>query len=480
MFETMRARLTLWYTCVLALVLVLFASVTYAYLARDARERTDQSLADAAGALVSNFAAESEDEDQAGDAAAAEVARDFQFGDRQAVIFDAGGRVAAASAPPADAVGKRPWPSPATLSQSLAGLLESASRSGRAYATVAGQGESIRAFAATTGNRGGAYTVVVARSLYEQDEALEQARHAFYVAVPLALLFASLGGYFLARKSLAPVVEMGARAARIGASNLNERLPVPNPRNELGRLAQIFNELLARLDLSFEQQRRFMADASHELRTPVAIVCGESEVALSQGQRSAEEYRESLSILNDEGRRLTRIVEDLFTLARADAGQYLFDPAAFYLDETVGECVRAVRSLAARRELDLQYRHAEEELLFRGDEGLIRRMVLNLLDNAIKYTPAGGHVLVELGRVDSTYAIRITDTGRGIPAEAQPHIFERFYRVDKARSRNGGAGGSGAGLGLSIASWIAEMHGGRVTLERSDRQGSVFVISLPL
>ena len=128
--------------------------------------------------------------------------------------------------------------------------------------------------------------------------------------------------------------------ARISAANLGERLPVQNERSELGRLARIFNDLLARLDLSLEQQRRFMADASHELRTPVAIVCGESEVALSQAARSAEEYRESLSILHDEGQRLTRVVEDLFVLARADAGQYQLADANFYLDETLGECVR--------------------------------------------------------------------------------------------------------------------------------------------
>ena len=208
-------------------------------------------------------------------------------------------------------------------------------------------------------------------------------------------------------QSLAPVVEMGDRAARISAANLGERLPVQNERSELGRLARIFNDLLARLNLSFEQQRRFMADASHELRTPVAIVCGESEVALSQAARSAEEYRESLSILHDEGQRLTRVVEDLFVLARADAGQYQLADANFYLDETLGECVRAVRSLAAQRSVELQYQNSDDELPFRGDEGLIRRMILNLLDNAIKYTPAGGHVGVELMCDASAYAIRI-------------------------------------------------------------------------
>jgi heavy metal sensor kinase len=480
MFDSMRSQLILWYTGVLALILIIFAVATYTYLARSARERLDQSLTDTANSLVSNFAAESNDEDQSGDDAATEVTRDFQFNDRQAIIFDEAGRVVAASPTPSDTKGKDLWPSMTMLTQSLSALIESARGSGRAFANISNQRAGIRAFVLPVKSRGRTYFVAVAASLHDQEEALEQARRAFYVAVPLALMLATLGGYFLARKSLAPIVEIGNRAARISAANLNERLPVPNARNELGRLAQIFNELLARLDLSFEQQRRFMADASHELRTPVAIVCGESEVALSQKVRSQEEYRESLAILLDEGRRLTRIVEDLFTLTRADAGQYQFEPATFYLDETVGECVRAVRSLAAQHCLEIHYQHPDDELLFRGDEGLIRRLILNLLDNAIKYTPAGGHVRVELARADSCYVFRITDTGTGIPPEAQPHIFERFFRVDEARSRNGETGGSsGAGLGLSIASWSARMHGGRIALERSDRSGSTFVVSLP-
>jgi two-component system OmpR family sensor kinase len=483
MFDSMRAQLTLWYTGVLALVLVIMAVVTYAYLARAARARTDQLLADTANSLVSNFAGESNDEDQSVDDAAAEVTRDFQFSDRQAIIFDEMGRVVALSDPPAGTRGNAGWPSTTTLSQNLSGLIESATRSGRAYATVPDQREGIRAFATPVKSLGRTYIVVVAQSLHDQDEALEQARRAFYVAVPLALLIASLGGYFLARKSFAPVVLMGDRAARINASNLNERLPVTKARNELGRLAQIFNELLSRLDLSFEQQRRFMADASHELRTPVAIVCGESEVALSQQVRSTEEYRESLAIVHDEGRRLTRIVEDLFMLTRADAGQYKFEPATFYLDETIAECVRAVRSLAAQHGLELHYKYTGDELLFRGDEGLIRRMILNLLDNAIKFTPSSGHVRVGIVRDDASYAIRITDTGAGIHAEAQPHIFERFYRADQARSRSSGGemgGSSGAGLGLSIVSWIVEMHGGSISLEHSDKNGSTFLITLPV
>jgi len=476
MLNSTRARLTLWYTCVLAFVLVVFVAATYAYLARAARLRTDQSLADAANSLASNFAAESEDEGQTDEESAAEVTRDFKFDDRQAFIFDDARRVVAVSAPPG-ATGKRPWPQTDSLARSLLPLLDASSASGRAYATVAGTRDGIRAFAATVKGHEKTYALVVARPLHDEDEELEQARGAFYVAVPVAILAASVGGYFLARKSLAPVAEMGERAAHITAFNLGERLPVANSGSELGRLAIIFNELLARLDLSFDRQRRFMADASHELRTPVAIVCGESEVALSKAERSADEYRESLSILHDEGRRLTRIVEDLFTLARADAGQFEPASAAFYLDEAVGECLRAVRSLAARRGVEIQFKGSCGELPARGDEGLVRRMILNLLDNAIKFTPPGGEVQVEAGCTGAGYFVRITDTGPGIPTEAQPHVFERFYRADRARARDGEAGG--AGLGLSIAAWIAESHGGRVALERSDPSGSTFVVSLP-
>jgi heavy metal sensor kinase len=474
----MRSRLTLWYTGVLALMLVVFAVSAYAYIARAVRARTDQSLAETTHALASNFTAEFE-EDQTDDNAAREVVRDFQFADRQAFVFDEQGRAVSSSAAPAGGRGRDGWPDRAALSQSLAGLVEAARGSGRVYATTHFGESSVRVYAERASSQGRTFYLAVAQSRHAQEEELARARRAFYVAVPVALLLASLGGYFLARKSLAPVVEMGERAAHINAESLGSRLPVGNERSELGRLAVKFNELLARLDVSFEQQRRFMADASHELRTPVAIVCGESEVALSQAARSQEEYRESLTILHDEGRRLTRIVEDLFTLARADAGQFRLAPVNFYLDETAAECVRAVRSLAARHGVSLAYQHGGSEMPLRGDEGLVRRMILNVLDNAIKYTPAGGEVRVEVAREDAGFTIRINDTGAGVPEEARPHIFERFYRADKARSRNGGAGG-GAGLGLSIASWIAEAHGGRVTLERTGERGSTFRITLPL
>ena len=463
--DSLRGQLTLWYTGVLALVLIAFAVVTYQYLARTAQQRTDRSLADSANAFISTLTTEANDENQSVKAAAAETTNAFHFPDRQVIVYDQQHKVIAASGVPENIGGKDQWFSPTELSPALVQLLESAAKAGQSYTTLTGRGPRIRLFATVAHSGSQTQSIVMAQSLSEQAEALEQARHAFFIAVPLALLLASLGGYFLARKSLAPVMAMSRQAARIGVANLDERLPVPHSRNELSQLAQIFNDLLGRLDSSFEQQRRFMADASHELRTPVAIVCGESEVALSSDERSREDYRQSLKVVYDEGRRLTRVVEDLFTLARADAGQYPLERSNMYLDETVGQCVRSVDSLATQRGLSLKYETSARELFFSGDEGLIRRMTLNILDNAIKYTPRGGTVRVSLQRKGGECNLAISDTGLGIPAELQPRIFERFFRADQARSRNAEKNGSGAGLGLAIARWIAEMHGGQLVLD---------------
>jgi signal transduction histidine kinase len=219
-----------------------------------------------------------------------------------------------------------------------------------------------------------------------------------------------------------------------------------------------------------------MADASHELRTPVAILRGEAEVALSQQARSLDEYRESLSVLHQEAERLTHIVEDLFTLTRADAGQYPLQPRDFYLDELVTECVHSARTLALAKKITLTFDGASESPIH-ADESLLRRMILNLLDNAIKYTPEGGRATVACRRQGDEYILSITDTGTGIPVELQPRIFERFFRADEARSRSESNGG-GAGLGLAISRWIAEAHQGRLELTRSDSKGSTFTATL--
>jgi signal transduction histidine kinase len=173
------------------------------------------------------------------------------------------------------------------------------------------------------------------------------------------------------------------------------------------------------------------------------------------------------------------MVEDLFTLARADAGEYPLVLTDFYLDESMNECVRSVRSLAAQKDQEIIYQPPAKEIAFRGDEPLIRRMVLNLLHNAIKYTPKNGQVRVAVEDKGHDCEITIADTGPGIPREAQPHVFDRFFRVDKARSRDESLNGSGAGLGLSIAQWAAELHRGHIVLDHSGADGTTFIISLP-
>jgi heavy metal sensor kinase len=475
MLESMRARLTLWYTAILALVLTGFAVATYFYIARATSERTDASLAESADSFISSVKPELNEAGQPPSAAIKEVLSAFHFPDRQIAIFDESRRLIAESGLPGRTKLARGWP-PA---DSFGFIVDPTLKKPGNCALLPGNNE-IRVCATPLRNGSQVFMVVVAKSLHEEEESLGQVRTAFLIAIPLSLLLASIGGYLLARRSLAPVVAMGDQAARISATNLHERLPVKSERDELGRLAVTFNDLLQRLNLSFEQQRRFMADASHELRTPLAIVRGEAEVALSLPEREGGEYRESLTAVHDEGMRMSRIVEDLFTLARADAGQYPFKPVEFYIDDLINDCVRSARSLAENRAVRLRVEGAGSELLFRGDEALFSRMLMNLLDNAIKHTLPNGQVLVSRTSTGDTHVIRVEDTGAGIPVEAQPHIFERFYRADKARTRNLESDGSGAGLGLSIAQWIAELHGGRIILERSDQTGTMFAIHLPI
>jgi signal transduction histidine kinase len=251
------------------------------------------------------------------------------------------------------------------------------------------------------------------------------------------------------------------------------RLSVANPQDELGQLAAAFNGLLDRLEGALHAQRRFMADASHELRTPVSILRTATDVTLSR-ERPAEEYREALAMVANQTRQLAQMVDDMFTLARGDAGALTPETADFYFDELVAECVREAMVLASERRIELR-RHGDQEVAFRGDEGLLRRMMLNLLHNAVRHTPAGGNVAVGLAVADSTLSVEVADTGGGIPIGDRERIFERFVRLDAARGPDGGAG-----LGLAIARSIAEAHGGTLVLAGSDSTGSRFLVRLPL
>jgi heavy metal sensor kinase len=318
------------------------------------------------------------------------------------------------------------------------------------------------------------YLLVAGIALEPTDEELESLREVLAYVIPIALVLAGAGGWFLARQGLAPVAAMAERARKIGVEDLSARLPVANPRDELGRLAETFNALLARLETSLLQQRQFMADASHELRTPVTTSRTAAAVALQQPHRSEQEYRESLAIIEQQTTRLSRIVDDMFTLARADSGSYPVRRTLMYLDEVLADAVRAARVVADTKQVAIEL-SATPSASFTGDEELLQRLIGNLLDNAVRHTPHGSTVHVSLVHDPGRYVLSVADAGKGIAPGAQPHIFERFFRDDAARSSAGG----GAGLGLALARWIARAHGGDVTLVRSSPEGTTVSVILP-
>jgi len=468
MFDSVRTRLTLWYAAVMALSLIAFALLVYYAAARIFYARQDESLRSTAETVASAYVQEFEEEGsiaKANDVVLAEMV----FPNRYVEVVDAEGRVVA-------------W------SSNLAGHPLNVSAQTRSEARqrgisfvvlndVANENLGVRvAVRPLSRDRDKQFGfAVVAESLSVIEEGLKRLRRAFIAGVPLILLFASLGGYFLARKSLSPIALMNEQTRRITAVNLSSRLDVPNPRDEAGHLATTINALLARLEAAFKEQQRFIADASHELRTPVAVLRGEAEVALDQ-ERAPIEYKESLALIKDEAERLSRIVENLFILTRQPVEPPLLVNEPVHLNEVVAECARAAQVLAAQKGLRLEVNPSLPEVNLCGDDEMLRRMLLNLLDNAVKYTAPGGDIGVELVSQNGNARIVVRDTGIGIPAEDQPHIFDRFYRVDKARSRALG----GAGLGLSIARWIVEAHGGTLSVESTPGRGSAFIVELPL
>jgi two-component system OmpR family sensor kinase len=472
MIDSVRARLTFWHIAVLSLVLLIFSASIYVLLARNLHRRTDATIAAALAAMEHLLAYERAEGDSELEAARNTVA-ELRYPQIAMAVYAADGRLLAETR--LDAMQAALPAAPASVNETPYYLTLAAPHDPTENAVrVAVQRVTPAAGAA-------ANLIVVAHSLEQSNEEMEVLRQVFMLAVPLALALVGLSGWFLTRKNLAPLAAIAAQAEQIGAANLSARLPVADARDELGRVAVTFNQLLARLENAFAQQRQFMTDASHELRTPLHIIRSAAEIYLQPvngNLRAAHEYQEALTMVNEQACRLTRIVEDLFTLARADAGQRVLEPCDLYLDELVQATARAAALLAVQKDVTITAAPAPEAP-WHGDENLLRQMLLNLLDNAVKHTPAGGTVSVQLSRGMAAYEITVADNGSGIPAAAQAHIFERFYRADEARTRADSANGSGAGLGLAIARWIAEAHRGKLVLHQSDAHGSVFLVTLP-
>jgi heavy metal sensor kinase len=334
-------------------------------------------------------------------------------------------------------------------------------------------GAPLRFFSQDVEVDGRPYTIHVAAPLQGLQQGLHDALWLLAPLFPILLLVSSAGGYWMSRRALAPVDRIAQTARSIGADNLAQRLDVPATGDELERLSQTLNEMIGRLEAAFRRTTRFTADASHELRTPLAVMRTTAEVALRSPH--ADEHRAALAEITAELGRTAQLVENLLLIAKADSGRAPLDKRPVDLVATVEEACAEARVLARVKELELDARLPPTSIRVTGDRDALRRLFLILLDNAVKYTAAGGKLEVSLEAVDGTAIGVVKDTGIGIAEKDLPLIFDRFYRVDRARSREQG----GVGLGLAIGRWIAEAHGGTITVTSALERGSEFRVHLP-
>ena len=313
----------------------------------------------------------------------------------------------------------------------------------------------------------------VGAPLQESTAALNALFYILIFGIPLAVILASGVGWFLAKKALSPVDMVTGLARKIEAGSLNERLDVSGPKDELGRLAKTFNDMIARLELSFKQMKQFTADASHELKTPLTVLKGEMEIALKT-EKTVEGFREVIKSSLEEIDRMSALVKSLLNLAKLDSRVRLPNDN-IKLDGIVEERFNQTLPMAKDKGIDMVMAK-KESVIIMGDKIGIGQLLFNLIYNAIKYTSKDGRIEISLEQSDNWAIIKVIDTGIGIAEEDLPHIFDRFYRVDKART----TGAGGVGLGLSICKEIAEAHGGKIEVESEAGKGSVFKVYLPL
>ncbi len=445
-----RARLTLWYLGVVVAVLVVGAVGASVAQRRSGLARLDDDLVRTMATLLGVMRTELGEGLTLGDAAAEASAEVVAPGRSLALLapdhtvlaiwglpMDRGSVVAAAGA---DA--------PKTL-ETPGGLQ-------RVHRRTVDNGDGRR------------YIAVVMAPLVELDNQQREMTRAMTVGIILALLTAGIGGWLVGRRMLTPLADMAGQATRINEHDPRGRLTAPQVDDELGQVAAAFNGLLDRLAAALDQQRQFMADASHELRTPVSVVRTTAQVTLVRTDRTPEEYRESLGIVAGQAARLARMVDAMFLLSRAEAHGLPLRREFVNLDDLLAESVLALRVLAEQRAVTIAV-EGDQEVGLAGDDALLRQLLDNLLDNAIRH--AGSRVLADLRLSAGQATLRVTNDGTPIAPADQARIFERFVRLGQS---------DGAGLGLPIARWIAEAHGGRVALESSEPGRTTFVVTLPV
>jgi two-component system, OmpR family, sensor kinase len=455
---SIRARLTVWFSVLMVAALTVLSVGVLWLHARWARAQFDTGLASLA-ATLSHVMQEELNERSDVHIAAAEMRKTLEVPDRATAILDVSGRPIFAN-----------WHGFPHESTTL-----SAATSHAPQITTVSDG--VHAWSVVTrreSSTAGDYTILVAGSLDQLRPEQDLLLRVLLVATPLIVLLTAALSWWVASSALRPVTTMAAQAEAITARSPDRLLLTPTATDELGQLARAFNRLLTRLGTALQMQRQFMADASHELRTPVSVIQTATEVTLQRQARDDWEYREALTIINEQSARLGSMVESMLALARADAGGYRLTRKPVYIDDIVAECTRAVSVVAATREVEV-VTTLQPDVSVDGDESLLLQLVTNLLDNAVQYTPAEGLVTVSVASTAAFAIITVSDTGPGIPPGDRERVFERFVRLDPARSRS-----TGAGLGLPIARWIAEEHGGTLIVEDSTSGGCTLVARLPL
>lgn len=342
--------------------------------------------------------------------------------------------------------------------------------------TVTAQnGQTVRLYSTALIENGKIFGVVqVGESLASLGGTLRSVLIELVIIGPFVLLLGAIGSYWLATRAFAPITRLIRTAQNIESGDLHQRVNVPPTNDEVQRLALTFNEMIERLEKAFARQRRFVADASHELRTPVAAIRSMTDVVLAQ-EAPLEEYVAVLRDVNAEAERLGNLIADLLNLTRIDEGQTVFEHEPVRLDLLVAETAATTEAIARERGITLTVQTLECATLL-GDEARLIQVVMNLIDNAITYTNAGGMVTLNLVVKDGNACLSVHDTGIGIAPEHVEHIFERFYQVDTARSSHRG----GSGLGLAIVEWVVRLHGGKVMVESQPGKGSTFTVILPL
>jgi heavy metal sensor kinase len=317
--------------------------------------------------------------------------------------------------------------------------------------------------------------IAVGQPMDKTLEALSALKRTLWIAIPITLLVSSGGGLFLVRRALMPIDRIVQTARGIEGRDLSGRVPVASE-DELGRLTRTINAMLGRLERSFRRQRQFADDASHELRSPLAVIQAEATLALRR-DRDREAYRQSLTVIADEARSMNHLIDQLLTLARGDRAAEVPNSVPVDVDTLIQSSVEEVSSLAAsnRGRLHVYPGPPGSRVAILGDETQLRRVLRNLLDNAIRYTQAGGEIRLSAGRDGAAVEITVADSGIGIAAHHLDHIFERFYRVDMSRGRRGGGGG----LGLAICRQIVEAHGGTIQVSSEEGVGTTFRVRLP-